>query len=147
MAEASGILLYADDNADDRLLMGNAVREHFPNLALQCVADGEAAIAYLRNAVDLGQHKLPNVVMLDLHMPRKSGIATLAELKGDPILRHVPVVIVAASRRPTDPENALRLGAAGFFRKPRSQRELVETLTDISSHWAQPSPLVLALTA
>lgn len=144
MTDAHGFLLYADDNADDRLLLKTAVSERFANVSLHSVADGEAAIAYLRSSLEHGQHSLPHVVLLDLNMPRKSGLATLAELKADPILRRLPVVIVAASHRPYDPDNALRLGASGFLRKPRSQRELFETLTDISSHWAHATaPLAM----
>lgn len=145
MTDAHGFLLYADDNADDRLLLKNAVSERFPNVSLHSVGDGEAAIAYLRSSLERGQHGLPHVVLLDLNMPRKSGLATLAELKADPILRRLPVVIVAASYRPYDPDNALRLGASGFLRKPRSQQELFDTLTDVSSYWSSTTtPLALA---
>ncbi len=146
MTDARGLILYADDNADDRLLLKNAVAERFPSVSLHAVCDGEAAIAHLRSSLERGQHGLPHVVLLDLNMPRKSGLATLAELKADPILRRLPVVIVAGSYRPYDPDNALRLGAAGFMRKPRSQQELFDTLTDISSHWASASTTPLAMT-
>lgn len=140
MADTHGFLLYADDNPDDRLLLKNAVQARFPNVTLLCVRDGEAALAVLRNALGHGEYCLPHVVLLDLNMPRKNGLATLAELKADPVLRHIPVVIVAAARRPHDSEDALRLGADGFLRKPRSQHELLETLTDISSHWEDAAP-------
>jgi CheY-like chemotaxis protein len=134
-----GLLLHADDNADDRLLLSNALHAHFPEVTLHSVADGEAALAYLRNAVERGQHSLPHVALLDWNMPRKTGLATLSELKADPVLRRLPVVIVAAAYRPHDPDNALRLGASGFFRKPRSQHELAEVLTELSTYWLDAS--------
>lgn len=139
-----GFLLYADDNADDRLLLRNAAHAKFPDLTLQCVEDGDAALTQLRRMVERGEGRLPDAVLLDLNMPRKSGLATLAELKADPLLRHIPVVIVAAARRPNDPENALRLGATAFLNKPRSQRELVETLSEVCTRWsAADEPLAL----
>lgn len=139
MTDAHGYLLYADDNADDRLLLRTAVQTAFPNVTLQCVPDGEAAIAAVRDALREGQYCLPHVVLLDVNMPRKDGLATLAELKADPLLRSLPVVIVGAARRPDDPEKARQLGA-DFVRKPRSQHELMETLRAISHHWSEAAP-------
>lgn len=140
MTDAHGYLLYADDNADDRLLLRTAVQAAFPNVTLQCVADGEAAIAAVRDALSQGQYCLPHVVLLDVNMPRKDGLATLAELKADPLLRALPVVMVGAARRPEDPERARQLGAEDFVRKPRSQHELMETLRALSHHWSQAAP-------
>jgi CheY-like chemotaxis protein len=143
VTRAPTLLLYADDNPDDRILVQAALTSVLPDVTLRCVQDGQALLDYLQQAGSAspgpGGTAFPDAILLDQSMPRKDGFATLIALKSDPALRHIPVIMVSTSARPEDVERAYDLGAAAFVRKPRSQEGLVQVLHSIQQFWNRRS--------
>jgi CheY-like chemotaxis protein len=134
---ASTILLVEDDR-NDILLLQRAFRK--ANLAnpLMVVTDGEEAIAYLGGQgqyADRGQFPLPVIVLLDLKLPRRSGLEVLAWLREQPTLRRLPVVVLTASREGTDINTAYELGASSYLVKPVSFDNLVEIVKTLNLYW------------
>jgi CheY-like chemotaxis protein len=121
-----------EDNRDDALLIRRAFRK--AGLASPAhVEDGEAAVAYLAQSVegDQAPNRLPALVLLDLKLPRKSGLEVLAWLRGHDILGRLPVVVLTSSREAPDVRRAYDLGANSYLVKPvgfEALRQLVETL-------------------
>jgi CheY-like chemotaxis protein len=137
------LLLYADDNPDDRILVKAALSGALPDVTLHCVQDGQALLDYLRQAVHatdpVGGPVFPHAILLDQSMPRKDGYETLIALKADEALQHIPVIMVSTSARPEDVQRAYDLGVSAFVRKPRSQQGLVQVLSSIQQFWDRRS--------
>ena len=131
--EQRSLVLLVEDNRDDALLMGRAFRK--AGLAAPAhVEDGEAAVAYLAQAAASGDRApgpLPGLVLLDLKLPRKSGLEVLEWLRAQDALRRLPVVVLTSSREAPDIRRAYDLGANSYLVKPvgfEALRQLVETL-------------------
>ena len=123
-----GSLVVAEDNPDDRLLLQEAWQE--AGLArLYLVMDGEDLMDFLhhrgqyRNQV---QTPKPDLVVLDLKMPRKNGYEALQEIKAHPELRTIPVVVLSTSTAEADINRSYALGACSYISKPNSFEQLVE---------------------
>lgn len=134
------IVLMADDDEDDRLLARDALRESGVPFELHCVGDGEELLAYLRREgryAAAGAAPPPDVVLLDLNMPRLGGAEALARIKADPALRSTPVLVMTTSKAEEDVAASYDLGAAGFISKPIRFDELVTVMRRIGAYWAQ----------
>jgi CheY-like chemotaxis protein len=134
---ASTILLVEDDR-NDILLLQRAFRK--ANLAnpLMVVTDGEEATAYLGGQgqyADRSQFPLPVIVLLDLKLPRRSGLEVLAWLREQPTLRRLPVVVLTASRECADINTAYELGASSYLVKPVAFDNLVEIVKTLNLYW------------
>jgi CheY-like chemotaxis protein len=138
MTPPSVHILLADDDPDDRMLLADALAENGSAAELHTVEDGEQLIDYLRRR---GQFKkladtpLPTLILLDLNMPRKDGREALRELKADPQLRRIPVVVLTTSRAVEDIARTYDLGVNSFIIKPSSFQELVEILKTLAQYW------------
>lgn len=133
-------ILMADDDPDDRLLAAEAMRESRVANDLRFVEDGEQLLDYLRRRgrwADPAQSPWPGVVLLDLNMPRMDGREALAEIKGDPELRRIPVVVLTTSRAEADVLRSYGLGASSFITKPVTFGGLVETLRVLGRYWVE----------
>jgi two-component system response regulator len=108
------ILLVEDNPADVRLIR-EALRHTEASYSLSVVDDGEKAIDFLR---DRAPGSFPDLVLLDLNLPRKSGAEVLVEIKGDRRLKRIPVVILTSSRSERDVNTAYDSGANSYLRKP-----------------------------
>jgi two-component system response regulator len=132
------VILYAEDDPDDRLLAELAVEQSgIPN-ALVFVEDGEEALEYLRGQgryASGSRGRRPGVVLLDLNMPRLGGRETLAKMKRDPELQTIPVVIFSTSSDRRDVADCYQLGANTYVMKPDSMSRLVETMRTLASYW------------
>lgn len=138
MASPKGLILFADDSVDDRFLMREACTEAGIPDRLADVDDGEAAIVYLEKAAkdrDPRSNQLPQLVILDLNMPRKNGFETLQWIRKSERWQHMPVLILTASAHPGDIRKAALLGANAFLVKPGTARELVEMVEAIKGFW------------
>ena len=130
----------ADDDEDDRLLAADALLLSKLANKLITVNDGEELMDYLRHR---GKHAPPAVsprpglVLLDLNMPRKDGREALREIKSDPELRSIPVVILTTSKGEEDIERGYNLGANSFITKPVTFDGLVESLRVATEYWFQ----------
>ena len=131
------ILLVADDNPDDRLLIEEAWQEA-SSINLQLVEDGEELMNVLHQrskllATDFST--VPNLILLDLNMPRKNGYEALAEIKTTPGLKKIPVIVMTTSTAKSDINRSYELGASAYITKPNSFDELVELMQVLHTYW------------
>ncbi len=115
--EALDILLIENDPATVRLTK-EAFREAGLAKAVCSVPDGDEALAYLRRENKYAHHPHPDVIFLDLHLPKKPGLQVLAEIKSNPRLMITPVVVVSGSADPKEVREAYELHASCYVRKP-----------------------------
>jgi CheY-like chemotaxis protein len=131
-------ILYADDDAEDRMLVRDAWAENRLANQLHFVEDGEELMDYLRRRgqyTHLSGEPLPGMILLDLNMPRKDGREALQEIKADPRLRSIPVVILTTSKADEDILRAYDLGVNSFILKPVTFDSLVEITRTLSKYW------------
>lgn len=111
-------ILVVDDNEDDVLLLQESLRGLPTVSLLHAVHDGEEALTYLRREKQYAGVPRPGLVLLDINMPKKNGFEVLAEMKNDPLLRTIPVVMLTTSNREADVIAAYGGGACSFVTKP-----------------------------
>jgi len=131
-------VLYVEDNPDDFVLFQLASRKCGTPFRLQHAADGEEAIAYLDGAGDFGdreEHPFPDLVLLDLKMPRLDGFEVLEWIRANPATRSLPVVVLAGSSFRADIRRALELGANSYAAKPARFEELQVLIDQIADVW------------
>lgn len=132
------LLLVAEDNPDDALLLRRAIAKAGIKSRLKFVADGEEMLFYLQGVgayADREIHPLPSAIIMDLKMPRKTGLEVLEWLSAHPEIAIVPTVILSSSNMPQDVRQAYRLGANTYFVKPNSFDDLVTTMENLSRYW------------
>ncbi len=131
-------LLLADDDPDDRLLVEEALEESGSSFELRCVEDGEELVRYLTRRGQYADPKdspYPDLILLDLKMPRKGGHQALEEIKVDPGLKRIPVVVLTTSKAEEDVARAYDSGANSFVVKPTDFRTLVEVMKAMEGYW------------
>jgi CheY-like chemotaxis protein len=126
-------VLLVDDNMADVYLASEALRMRSEAVKVSNVSDGVEALAYLRRQGRYAKCTPPNVVILDLKLPKKSGEAVLAEVRSDPRLRALPVVVFTTSRSNRDIVRSYELGANCYLSKPVNLSEFVSTVQLIGS--------------
>jgi len=137
-ASKSIVILMADDDADDRLLAKDALAECRLANELHFVENGEELLDYLNRRgkyVNLANSPRPGLILLDLNMPKKDGRESLKEIKDDPRLRTIPVVVLTTSSADTDISRIYELGANSFITKPVSFDSLVEVMKILGRYW------------
>ncbi|MDQ3279590.1 MAG: response regulator [Bacteroidota bacterium] len=112
---ADAVILYIDDDSDDCLFLQTSLEEAGNKAKLICASNGEEALDYLNSVAPAS---LPNLIVLDLNMPRWDGRRTLHYLKSQPHLASIPVVVLSTSESKQDKDACAQLGAASYFRKP-----------------------------
>jgi CheY-like chemotaxis protein len=133
---ATPCILVAEDDPDDRLLARDAFAGNERAVDLRFVADGVELMEYLLRAGRYpGAAPSPDLVLLDLNLPRKDGREALAEIRAHPDLRRLPVVVLTTSAAPNDIERCYELGANSFITKPSSFEELVALARLIDKYW------------
>lgn len=133
-------ILMADDDEDDRLLTQDALKESRVRNTLNCVEDGVELLEYLRREGKYQDKSLsprPGLILLDLNMPRKDGREALEEIKADPELRNIPVVILTTSVQEEDMLKGYNLGAASYIAKPVNFEGLVELMKTLGKYWVE----------
>ncbi len=121
-------VLLVDDNVADVFLASEALTGKSESCHVSNVGDGEEALAFLRHEGRYAGTISPDLVILDLNLPKKSGEAVLAEVRSDPNLRKIPVVIFSTSRSNQDIVRSYELGANCFLSKPGNLSEFVSTV-------------------
>jgi CheY-like chemotaxis protein len=116
-------ILLADDDAEDRMIISMAFEEVGCAPAVHYAEDGEKALEYLSVSP---KDQLPGLIILDLNMPRLNGLETLAAIKKDDTLSHIPVIILSTSIHDFSKEQCLQLGAAAYYTKPSTHKQTVE---------------------
>ena len=134
------MILMADDDAEDRMLVEEAWEENLLDNDLRFVEDGEQLIDYLKHRgkyADPSTAPRPDLILLDLNMPRKDGREALAEIKADPDLRGIPIVALTSSRAEEDVVRSYNLGVSSYMVKPVTFEGLVEALRTFGHYWLQ----------
>ena len=132
------VILMADDDADDRLLAKDALTECRLANDLHFVENGEELIEYLHRRgkfASLADAPRPGLILLDLNMPKKDGREALKEIRADPELKKIPVVVLTTSKADTDIGVIYELGANSFISKPVSFDSLVEVMKILGRYW------------
>ena len=133
-------IIVADDDADDRLLIGDALKEARLLNDVVFVEDGQELMDCLRGHgrfADNPRPSYPDLVLLDLNMPRKDGREALKEIKEDPELRRIPVVVLTTSKTEEDIFRTYDLGVNSFISKPIRFSELVDIIGATTSYWLE----------
>jgi two-component system, response regulator len=142
MANASGgelvRILLAEDDDDDFFLTNQALKQNRLLNEVRRVKDGEELMEYLRHEgafrkVDASPK--PSLILLDLNMPRKDGREALREIKADPKLRHIPVVVLTTSRAEEDVVRSYQYGVNSFITKPVTFQGLVDAMKALGCYW------------
>jgi len=138
-------ILLAEDNVNDVELTLSALQECHLTNSVEVVRDGAEALDYLyrRGTFAASKHELPGVVLLDLKMPRVDGLEVLRQIKSDPGLKRIPVVMLTSSREEQDLVQSYDLGVNAFVVKPVDFSQFVEAIRTLGVFWAivnEPSP-------
>lgn len=131
-------ILVADDDADDRLMISEALDECRLANEVRFVEDGVELLAYLRRQgkyADTSTSPRPGLILLDLNMPKMDGREALREIKADPSLRRIPVVVMTTSKAEEDIYRTYDLGVSSYVAKPVSFEALVEVMKTIGRYW------------
>jgi CheY-like chemotaxis protein len=130
-------ILMADDDPDDRMLTRDALNENKLANDLHFVEDGEELMDYLkrRGKYEKEDAPRPGLILLDLNMPRKDGREALTEIKADPELRRIPIIVLTTSKAEEDIVKSYDLGISSFISKPVTFDDLVEVARAIGKYW------------
>jgi two-component system, chemotaxis family, response regulator Rcp1 len=128
------ILLIENDPAAARLTK-EAFREAGLTEGVRSVPDGDEALAYLRREEKYANHPHPDVIFLDLHLPKKSGLEVLAEIKANPRLMVTPVIVVSGSADPHEIREAYELHASCYVRKPDDLHNFLKFIRICYEFW------------
>lgn len=129
-------ILLADDDEDDRMMAREALETSLLTNPLDEVVDGIELLEHLDRLLESGD-PLPGLILLDLNMPRMDGREALAEIKGNPALRRIPVVVLTTSKAEEDVYRTYDLGVNSFISKPISFEGLVEVITQLGRYWLE----------
>ena len=131
-------ILIADDDIEDRMMVVDAFAESHLANPLRFVENGEQLMDYLYQRgsyADPASAPRPGLILLDLNMPKKDGRKALQEIKSDPRLRHIPVVVLTTSKAELDVYRSYDLGVNSFITKPVTLTGLVEVVSTLGKYW------------
>ena len=132
------VILIADDDAEDRMLIQEALEESRLKNNIHFVENGEELMDYLFNRnsyIDKEKYPTPGLILLDLNMPKKDGREALKEIKADDTLRLIPVVVLTTSKAEEDVLKTYDLGVSSFITKPVTFSSLVDVMKTLSKYW------------
>lgn len=128
-------ILLVDDNPADTDLTSEVLAHSGYPTHIHAVADGVEATAFLRREGKYANEPAPDFVILDLSLPKKDGRTVLAEIKADPILRKIPIMIFSTSEARQDVIRSYELGANCYVSKPGSLKSFISAVTKIGEFW------------
>ena len=128
-------ILLVEDNLGDIRLTLDAFKEGRVLTTIHVVQDGQAAMDYLRRQGEYGESVRPHIILLDLNLPKKSGREVLQEIKSDPDLRRIPVVILSSSAAEEDITNAYQNYVNCYIRKPVDFNDFMDVVNQIEGFW------------
>jgi CheY-like chemotaxis protein len=137
-ASKSCVVVMAEDDSDDRLLVKDALADCDWQADLRFVENGEDLMDYLLRRGKYSEASAaprPGLILLDLNMPRKDGREVLRELKADADLRRIPIVVLTTSKADTDIASIYELGANSFISKPVQYDALVKLMKILGLYW------------
>jgi len=136
-------VLMADDDEDDCNFAKEAFLENGVITAFSCVEDGVALLEYLSKHSRHETEKLPNLILLDLNMPRKDGRQVLKEIKSEATFRDIPIVVLTTSSEEKDIRFAKKTGAELFITKPSSYSGWVQIMKSLAERWLKSPDSIL----
>ena len=128
-------ILFVEDNAGDARLVREMFQEARLSNGLNVVGDGEEAMAYLRHEGKYAAALTPDLVLLDLNLPRKDGREVLAEMRQDPVLKRIPVAVLTGSKAEEDILQAYDLDADAYLSKPIDLNQMIRLVKAVDSLW------------
>ena len=134
-------ILLVDDNAADVRMVRDGLQEALPDARLSVAADGVEAIRFLRREGHHARAPRPDLIILDLRLPKKSGFDVLVEIKQDPTLANIPVVVQSSSEAPIDIQRAYSLHANCYITKPAGFDEFSRTMRVLAEFWVTVAKL------
>lgn len=138
--EAINVLLVEDSRVQAELIKRTLAEIPSMNL-VEIVEDGVEAMAYLRREGEYQEATRPGLVLLDINMPRKNGFEVLGEMKADPGLRKIPVVMLTANSDDQSVVKSYENGASTFIAKPVTKEALEQTFGHFAHYWSQTAKL------
>ncbi|WP_442867155.1 response regulator [Aphanizomenon sp. CS-733/32] len=144
MAKTHKIIFLVEDNkADIRLIQEALKTSSLPHQVIT-VRDGVEAMNYLHQAGEYANAPRPDLILLDLNLPKKGGREVLAEIKSDPQLKRIPIVILTTSKNQDDIFHSYDLHANCYITKPRNLNQLFQIIQSIERFWFSTVTLPLA---
>lgn len=131
-------ILLAEDNLDDITITKRALEQAKVLNRLHVVRDGEEALEFLRHTgryQDPVSSPQPGLILLDINMPKMNGLDVLKQIKSDPAIRHIPVVMLTSSRRDEDVVRGYDTGCNSFLQKPVEFESFVEMVKQLGLYW------------
>lgn len=124
-------ILYVDDDADDRLFFSDAIHEIDEKIECTEAVNGEDALQYL-----IGTSILPDILFLDINMPKMNGFELMQRLNADSLLQTIPVIVISTSNIQSDRERLLSLGVDDFIVKPSSSGVLLKEISRVIDRYS-----------
>ena len=135
-------ILIAEDDADDRFLLQTAFEENGFRDRLHFVENGVEVFDFLNNTLkEESAASLPRFILLDLNMPKKDGREVLKELKQNPILKKIPVIVFSTTNNEHEMRRCYELGANSYITKPNSFESLVKTVAALRAYWIETTSM------
>ncbi|MGS2721695.1 response regulator [Paraglaciecola aestuariivivens] len=137
-------VLMIEDNIDHAELMTDALYKFNPLNEVKHIDDGEEAVLFLNRQPpfdDASLHAQPDIILLDIRMPKQNGIATLKLIKSNPELQHIPVIMISTSKTKAEIEICYQLGANGYITKPVEFDRFYQKIADLNHYWANTTEL------
>ncbi len=132
-------ILVAEDDDDDKLLIIKAFQKSIPKENITCVSDGEALLQYLNRSAPydkIENYSFPDIILLDLNMPKKDGRKALAEIKSHKEFKKIPVIIFSTSNLKDDIEITYKMGSNSYITKPGTFEGIVKVAKEIENYWS-----------
>lgn len=128
-------ILVVEDNPGDARLTREVLNDSGIQSCLYVVNDGVEAMEFLRNKGRFRDSPMPDLIIMDLNLPRKDGREVLAEIKNDDYLQHIPIVIMTISQAEEDIINSYKLHANCFITKPIDLNQFIKVIKSIEEFW------------
>ena len=129
--------MLVEDNPGDQLLFQKAIEMCAEQVSVNVISDSEKVSDYLSNTKSKYGQETPDLVLLDLSMPKVSGMEILKQIKKNQAINHIPVIIVTNSVRTADMEQCYKLGAAGFVLKSTDFDAYVKMISLLVEYWSK----------
>lgn len=136
--EKRALILMADDDPDDRLFNQDALEQAGLTARLELVENGQELMDFLHckgKYEDRSAEVLPDLIVLDLNMPKMDGNEVLSAIKSDPTLRYIPVIMLTTSHSEADIRKSYDLGVSGYITKPLTFKRLIEIMKTVGKYW------------
>ncbi|MBV6626124.1 MAG: response regulator [Rivularia sp. (in: Bacteria)] len=140
MALKESTILLVEDDSNDVLFIQRAMKRSQLNNPLQVVRDGDEAVAYLAGKEKYGNrnaYPLPSIILLDLKLPRRSGLEVLEWLRQQPVIKRIPVVILTSSKEHIDVNRAYDIGVNSYLLKPVNYSALNDMIETLNAFWVK----------